>query len=180
MKNEPENGKRGRGRPSKFEGIDLTLVRKYATAGLTDQQIAELLGIAVSTLNEYKKNDDFSESLKAGKAHSNGKVVDALYQRALGYSHPETKVFCYEGCTITEEVTRHHPPDVTACIFWLKNRQRDEWRDKVDHEHSGTLDVEHSAKESLIGKLRDAIAKRNPETTADGELVSEPDGDAAS
>jgi hypothetical protein len=32
-------------------------------------------------------------------------------------------------------------PDTTACIFWLKNRRKDEWRDKLDHEHSGKVDL---------------------------------------
>ena len=26
----------------------------------------------------------------------------------------------------------HVPPDVTACIFWLKNRRPDLWRDRHD------------------------------------------------
>lgn len=29
------------------------------------------------------------------------------------------------------------PPDTTACIFWLKNRRSDLWRDKREHEHTG-------------------------------------------
>lgn len=26
------------------------------------------------------------------------------------------------------------PPDTTSCIFWLKNRQKDKWRDKTEQE----------------------------------------------
>jgi hypothetical protein len=29
----------------------------------------------------------------------------------------------------------HIPPDVTACIFWLKNRDPQHWRDSQQHEH---------------------------------------------
>jgi hypothetical protein len=29
----------------------------------------------------------------------------------------------------------HVPPDVTACIFWLKNRKPSEWRDSQQMEH---------------------------------------------
>ncbi len=36
---------------------------------------------------------------------------------------------------------KHYPPDTTACIFWLKNRQRDKWRDRLDHEHSGEVKI---------------------------------------
>jgi hypothetical protein len=34
------------------------------------------------------------------------------------------------------ETMRHYPPDTTACIFWLKNRRPDLWRDKVHNEHT--------------------------------------------
>ena len=29
----------------------------------------------------------------------------------------------------------HVPPDVTACIFWLKNRDPEHWRDSQQMEH---------------------------------------------
>ena len=29
-----------------------------------------------------------------------------------------------------EKTKKHVPPDVTAQIFWLKNRQRDRWQDR--------------------------------------------------
>jgi hypothetical protein len=34
-----------------------------------------------------------------------------------------------DGKTIKVPYTEHVPPDVTACIFWLKNRRPSEWRD---------------------------------------------------
>ena len=37
-----------------------------------------------------------------------------------------------DGEIVRTTVRRHYPPDVTACIFWLKNRQREHWRDKVE------------------------------------------------
>jgi hypothetical protein len=35
----------------------------------------------------------------------------------------------------------HIPPDVIACIFWLKNRRPELWRDKHDVEHSGEVGI---------------------------------------
>jgi hypothetical protein len=29
-------------------------------------------------------------------------------------------------------LTKHYPPDTTACIFWLKNRKPKEWRDRAE------------------------------------------------
>jgi hypothetical protein len=33
------------------------------------------------------------------------------------------------------EYVEHVPPDVTACIFWLKNRDPQHWRDSQQLEH---------------------------------------------
>lgn len=121
------------GRPSKYEGIDLTLLGKLARAGLTDKQMSAILEISEETFNQYKKNQEFSESLKEGKTVADGKVVQALFERATGYSHPEDRIFCEKGVVTVVPTIKHHPPDTTACIFWLKNRDRGNWRDKVDH-----------------------------------------------
>jgi len=130
--NELDNPRRG-GRPSKYSTIDLNQTKKLAALGLTDEQIADVLGIAVATLSNYKnEHPEFLEVLKEGKAISDQRVVESLYRRATGYSHPETKLFCYEGSIIQADITRHHPPDTTACIFWLKNRDRENWRDKTE------------------------------------------------
>lgn len=37
--------------------------------------------------------------------------------------------------------TEHYPPDSVACMFWLKNRQREKWKDKQEVEHSGSVQV---------------------------------------
>jgi hypothetical protein len=36
----------------------------------------------------------------------------------------------YEGRITITPLKKHYPPDTTACIFWLKNRQPQQWRDK--------------------------------------------------
>lgn len=46
----------------------------------------------------------------------------------------------HETGVIDDEVIRtptmkYHPPDTTACIFWLKNRQPEQWRDKPASDH---------------------------------------------
>lgn len=63
---------------------------------------------------------------------ADAEVADRLYQRALGYTHVEDDIRVCDGVIITTPTTRHYPPDTTACIFWLKNRRPDLWRDKPD------------------------------------------------
>ena len=52
----------------------------------------------------------------------------------MGYSHPETKVFCQDGKITTYEVIKHYPPDFSSMCFWLKNRAG--WKDVYDHTYS--------------------------------------------
>jgi hypothetical protein len=57
-------------------------------------------------------------------------VERSLYQRGNGYSHPAVKAFMTrDGKIIEHKYVERYPPDVTACIFFLKNRRPDRWRD---------------------------------------------------
>ena len=47
----------------------------------------------------------------------------------------------YQGQVTLTPIIKHYPPDTTAAIFWLKNRKTDQWRDKQDVEHSGSVGV---------------------------------------
>jgi transcriptional regulator with XRE-family HTH domain len=130
------------GRPTIFSDEIKNRIELLARKGLTDDEMAFSLGITQQTLNNWKKKSPkFFESLNDWKHKADSEVERSLYERACGYSHPETKVFCNNGEIITEEVIRHYPPDPTAMIFWLKNRQKDKWRDKQDVEHSGAVSV---------------------------------------
>ena len=125
-------------RPSKINQLELGKVRKLAEVGCTDEQIADFFGICRDTLSEYKKKyPEFSDTIKAGKKISDEKVERSLFERACGYEHPEDKIFCNDGQIIVEPTTKHYPPDTVACIFWLKNRKPNEWRDTQAHELSG-------------------------------------------
>jgi hypothetical protein len=60
----------------------------------------------------------------------------SLYQRAIGYSYDAEKIFCDRNGEVTRvPYVEHVPPDVTACIFWLKNRKPADWRDAQQMEH---------------------------------------------
>jgi len=117
----------------KTGAIDLEQVRKLAEAGLIDSQIADILGFSKSSLTKLKKSDaNFFQTLKAGKAVADGEVVKALYNRAVGYSHKDCHISVSFGKPTIVPFTKHYAPDVTACIFWLKNRQPEQWKQIVD------------------------------------------------
>lgn len=109
-------------------------VYKLCLLGHTDKELAEFFGIQESTLNLWKnKHPEFMESIKKGKEIADTKVVESLYKRATGYSKMSTQFATFKG-RITDRVdyTEEVAPDVTAGIFWLKNRQGRNWREKQE------------------------------------------------
>ena len=126
------------GRPSVFSEKLALRILELAKSGKTDAQIAKAVGIALSTLKLWKADRaDFSAALKDAKDIADSMVEAALFQRAVGYRHPAVKFFCDKGIVVSQRYTEVYAPDVTACIFWLKNRQPDRWRDVHKHEVAG-------------------------------------------
>lgn len=104
----------------------------WARDGLTDEQIAQNIGINPATLYDWKnKYDEISKTLKKGKEVVDYEVENALLKRALGYTVKEEKL-TKDGEVV--ELEKEVPGDVTAQIFWLKNRKPDVWRDKRENE----------------------------------------------
>lgn len=111
----------------------LTLLESWARDGLTDEQLAHNMGIARSTLNEWKnKFTGISDALKKGKAVVDIQVENALLKRALGYSYDEVTIEETADVMKRKVTTKTVAPDTTAQIFWLKNRKPEAWRDRRD------------------------------------------------
>lgn len=114
-----------------LEKDNLTLLQGWARDGLTEEQIASNIGISRSTLNEWKERfPDISDTLKRGKEVVDYEIENALAQSAL------------DG-------------NVTAQIFWLKNRRPDKWKDKPAVDDSGIIEK----LDKVIGDI-DAIADK--------------------
>lgn len=93
----------------------LILLEGWSRNGLTNEQIANNIGINVKTLYDWKnKESDICNALKKGKEVVDIEVENALLKSAL------------EG-------------NVTAQIFWLKNRKKEQWREKVEIEKGGAI-----------------------------------------
>lgn len=131
-------------RPSKFKPEFIEQAAKLCKLGATDRDLADFFQVTISTLNLWKTQyPEFSESLKLGKAAADERVEQSLYHRAIGYSHEATKILMTkDGDVYREEYIERYPPDPVSCIFWLKNRRPDLWRDKHDIEHSGKVSLE--------------------------------------
>lgn len=128
------------GRPTKFKKEMLREVTNYCLLGATDEDLAKFLDVDVSTISSWKNSrPEFLEAIKEGKEIADANVGKSLYQRATGYSHPDVHISNYQGDITITDITKHYPPDATSAIFWLKNRQKDKWRDLRAVEHSGEI-----------------------------------------
>ncbi|AJA50073.1 hypothetical protein CPAST_c40440 [Clostridium pasteurianum DSM 525 = ATCC 6013] len=164
---------------SKWEDIKdkLILIEGWAREGLTDKQIANNLGIGLTTFYKHKKeHSEVSEALKKGKEIIDFEVENALLKRALGYKYTEvTKElmlkkdargrpledihgFPVYEMVVTKTVKKEVAPDTTAQIFWLKNRKQQQWRDKQELQHSGNVTINNPYKDLSTEELKKLAA----------------------
>jgi len=84
----------------------LVKVEAHAAAGLTKKEIAAALGIHQATLfRKINENSEFSDAIKTGIAKGIATIANSLFVSAK------------KG-------------NVTAQIFFLKNRSPDQWKDR--------------------------------------------------
>jgi hypothetical protein len=69
---------------------------------------------------------------------------------------------------------QHVPPDVVACIFWLKNRRPDLWRDRQDHRHKIIQETRSAAE--LFAELQAEAAEHGIKLTEMEDGSFEPIG----
>lgn len=126
----------------------LVVVEGWARDGVIDVNMAKKLGISLDSFYKYKKaHPPFAEALRKGKEVIDFEVENALLKRALGYEYEETQTFVEEGSASDSKSQKRRaikyrkfmPPDVTAQIFWLKNRRPDKFRDRRDIQVSGEV-----------------------------------------
>jgi hypothetical protein len=163
------------GRPTKYKAEFAEQAAKLCALGATDREIADFFEVTERTFNNWKgEYPELFQSLKLAKEAADKRVEQSLYRRALGYSHDTVHVSNYQGEVTLTPIVEHYPPDTTACIFWLKNRRPEDWRDVKAVEHSGNVnhrdarELTEADLDALIlerargGKARKAPGKKEP------------------
>lgn len=131
-----------RGRPVRYRPEYAEQAYKLCLLGATDKDMADFFEVAESTINRWKSgHSEFWESIKRGKSVADANVAHALYQRAIGCSHPDVHVSNFQGEITVTELTKHYPPDTGAAFIWLKNRQPHKWKDKIEVKEDVNLNV---------------------------------------
>jgi hypothetical protein len=109
------------------------LLVALSALGLSRDEIAEVLGTKANYIDRViAQSPELQDAVKNARRQADMQVVNALFRRAVGYNYVEVLYDNY-GKTY-RKIFKHLPPDVTACIFWLKNRMKDEWADSFKGE----------------------------------------------
>lgn len=138
-----------------LEEDNLIKLEAWARNGLTDEQMANNIGINVATLYTWKKKyNEINDALKRGKEVVDIEVENSLLKAAKGYFVDEEKTYISEVngvVTKRKEITKKYiAPNTTAQIFWLKNRKPVEWRDKVFNENYNVEKVIIEGEDDLV------------------------------
>ncbi len=166
-------GNKGGGRKTVYDPAFAEIARKACEAGFTDRELALCLRVSEVTVNKWKlEHVEFCLAIATGKEAPDNRVERSFYHRAVGYSYDAVKILKGDdGKPMMVPYQEHVPPDTTACIFWLKNRRKEQWRDR--HEVTGAdgrplveaidaaiermNDKELLALEKLVGPLAAAV-----------------------
>ena len=84
-----------RGRPRiKFTEEDLLKVEEASGRGLTNQQLADFLGVSLITIRRNRKNNDlFEHHIRQGRAKALKEVSNALYNNAINENNVQAQIF---------------------------------------------------------------------------------------
>lgn len=153
-------------------------MKGWARDGLTDEQMAQKMGIVPSTFYAWiLKYPEISEAIKNGKEPVDIDVEDSMVKLALGHyvtvkkpmkvrtekrlkkkdkdgKEYETGVIVEEHIEYVDEQV-YIPPNVTAQIFWLKNRKPDQWKDKREQ----VVSTKDGVLADLISGLKEPVAE---------------------
>jgi IS30 family transposase len=134
---EQKSSKPGR-KKINFTDEDLANIERWSGDGLSEAQIATLLGCSLSTIARKKREKGrFDTALKKGKTRAVQQVANQVFQNAMSGKE-------------------------TSAIFFLKNRDPQNWSDRQEVQHNLNLsNILTEANTRIIeGKKVETIDKR--------------------
>lgn len=137
------------------KGDRLKLVKGWARSGMSNDEIAKKIGISRGTFYTWKKEcPDFLNALKEGEIYDR-EVEESLQKAAMGGTYKEVTRTTNKmtGEVIVKETIKEVPPNVTAIIFWLKNRMPEQWRNNPTTDGKETL----KALDAVLEKIDSAF-----------------------
>lgn len=131
------------GRPTDYKPEFAEQAAEMCMGGATEPELAEAFGVNVAQIYRWRyRYPEFRSALKVGRDDADERVARSLYERAVGYSRKAVKIMQFQGEVMRVPYIEHIPPDPGAAKLWLSNRRPQEWREKIEHEHSGKVTLE--------------------------------------
>jgi transposase-like protein len=159
------------GRPTKYRPEYCHRANMFCKLGATDEELARAFGINEATLYRWQKtHPEFRKAIRAGKLVADMKVAESLHSIAMGYEYeeaqavklkdvaydPETRNIRVSERVEIVKVRRMKRPEMAAIMFWLTNRQKDKWKQRVTNEHTGGGGGAVQVQNVVSGKEREA------------------------
>lgn len=150
------------GRPTSYKPEYAKQAAFLCERGATHAELADFFEVSISTITQWVlREPEFSSSVKLAKEIADQRVEESLYKRAMGYEHDEVDLRVVGGELVQTPIRKYYPPDAISMIFWLKNRKKNQWRDKQEVEHTG------DAIAALLGQLSNSSIKPTREVDDD-------------
>jgi hypothetical protein len=129
------------GRPSNFHPDLCEQAHNYCLLGATNDELAEFFDVSPRTIDRWiVEHADFGAAVRCGRVVADARVARGLYGRAVGYDRTVERMAIVAGELKPVTSTIHYPANVQACMFWLRNRRRQTWRDTSNDRPSNTVD----------------------------------------
>jgi hypothetical protein len=159
---EPE--KRPAHRPSGLTQERIKQAEKLCRLGATVMEIADFFEVGRRTVFRWRaESAAFASAMKLGKEGPDDRVEQSLFARAIGYEHEEVDIRVIDGVVVQTPIIKHYPPEPVACIFWLKNRRPEQWRDR---QPAGAGEDIETLAAALRANVKAANAEAVPAPTA--------------
>ena len=113
----------------------LKSISEMVSKRATQRQVAEYLGITEKTIIKLRKaHPKLNEAFQYGDEELKEKLIDAVYQRAIGFEYEETQTVIEETKTGTKKrITKYKKqslPDITAIKYLLITKFGIEYNEK--------------------------------------------------
>src|SRR5262245_7359743 len=119
------------GRPSNFDHAMCEQAHNYCLLGATNDELAEFFAVSPRTVDRWiAEHANFGDAVRSGRVVADARVARGLYTRAVGYDRTVERSAIVGGELKPVTSTIHYPPNVQACIFWLRHRRRETWDDR--------------------------------------------------
>lgn len=151
------------------------IAKLLAQRGAILSEIADCFGVTTRTLSNWlNEYPELRDAIDVGNDVFNPRVERALAERAIGFYVDVEEMFVVDKKLEKKTVRKYYPPDVTAAIFFLKNRLSDRWRDVQRHQVNATgLRSSEEISQQLLEEFKDLIDQGLLQLPAPGRKMKE-------